>query len=47
MSVEEIQETYAPFPREAILEVMKVASELLDTPHVVLDVNMPNKLTYV
>lgn len=35
MSVEEIQETYSPFPSEAVPEVMKVASELLDTPHVV------------
>jgi len=35
MTVEEIQETYAPFPREAVPEVMKVASELLDVPHVV------------
>lgn len=35
MSVEEIQETYAPFPREAVPEIMKVASEFLDTPHVV------------
>ncbi len=34
MSVEDIQETYAPFPREAIPEIMKVASEVLDTPHV-------------
>ena len=34
MSVEEIQESYAPFPGEAIPEIMKVASELLDTPHV-------------
>ena len=35
MTVEEIQETYAPFPREAVPEIMKVASELLDVPHVV------------
>ncbi len=35
MSVEQIQETYAPFPAEAIPEIMKVASELLDTPNVV------------
>jgi uncharacterized protein (DUF433 family) len=34
MSPEEIESTYAPFPREAIPEIMKVASELLDTPHV-------------
>jgi uncharacterized protein (DUF433 family) len=35
MTAEEIQETYAPFPREAVPEIMKVASELLDVPHVV------------
>lgn len=34
MTVEEIEESYAPFPRQAIPEIMKVASELLDTPHV-------------
>ncbi len=34
MTVEEIAESYAPFPRQAIPEIMKVASELLDTPHV-------------
>jgi uncharacterized protein (DUF433 family) len=34
MSVEEIEATYAPFPREALPEIMKVASELLDNPHV-------------
>src|SRR6516165_5561751 len=34
MSVEEIQQTYAPFPVEAIPEIMKVASEALDTPNV-------------
>ena len=34
MTVEEIEETYAPFPHEAIPELMKVASELLETPHV-------------
>lgn len=34
MSAEEIEESYAPFPREAIPEIMKVSSELLDTPHV-------------
>jgi len=34
MSVEEIENEYAPFPREAIPEIMKVASELLDSPHV-------------
>ena len=35
MSVEEIEESYGPFPHEAIPEIMKVASELLDSPHVV------------
>ena len=34
MSVEEIEQTYAPLPREAIPEIMRVASELLDTVHV-------------
>lgn len=34
MSVEEIEETYGRFPREAILEVMRIASELLDAPNV-------------
>jgi uncharacterized protein (DUF433 family) len=34
MSVDEIAETYAPFPGEAIPEIMKVASELLDSEHV-------------
>jgi len=34
MSVEEIRETYGPFPQEAISEVMKVASEMLDSEHV-------------
>ena len=34
MTAEEIEETYAPFPHEAIPELMKVASELLETPHV-------------
>jgi uncharacterized protein (DUF433 family) len=34
MSLEEIEETYGSFPREAIAEIMRVASELLDTPHV-------------
>ena len=35
MTAKEIQETYAPFPCEAVPEIMKVASELLDVPHVV------------
>lgn len=34
ISPEEIAETYGAFPKEAIPEVMKVASELLDFPHV-------------
>ncbi len=33
MSVEEIEETYGRFPRDAILEVMRVASEALDAPN--------------
>lgn len=34
MSFDEIENEYASFPREAIPEIMKVASELLDSPHV-------------
>ena len=34
MSPEEIEESYGPFPREAIPEILKAASELLDSPHV-------------
>ena len=34
MSVEEIEETYGHIPREAIPEVMRVASEILDSPNV-------------
>ncbi len=34
MSVNEIAQTYGSFPQEAIPEVMKVASELLDSAHV-------------
>ena len=34
MSAEEIAETYGPFPRDAIPEIMKVASELLDSADV-------------
>lgn len=34
MSLEEIQQTYAPFPRHAIPEIMKVASECVDARHV-------------
>jgi len=36
MSVEEIEETYGQFPREAIPEVMRVAPEILDAPNVVV-----------
>jgi len=34
MSVEEIEDTYGRFPHEAIPEIMKAASELLDAPNV-------------
>ncbi len=34
MSAEEIEDSYGPFPHEAIPEVLKAASELLDSPHV-------------
>jgi len=34
MSVEEIEETYGRVPHEAIPEVMRVASEILDAPNV-------------
>jgi uncharacterized protein (DUF433 family) len=34
MSVEEIDETYGQFPHEAIPEMMRVASEILDAPNV-------------
>ena len=34
MSIEEIEASYGPFPHDAIQEVLKAASELLDTPHV-------------
>lgn len=34
ISPEEIAETYGAFPKEAIPEVMRVASALLDSPHV-------------
>jgi hypothetical protein len=34
MSVEEIEETYGRFPHEAIPEVMRAASEVVDTPNV-------------
>jgi uncharacterized protein (DUF433 family) len=31
MTVEEIEETYGAFPHEALAEIMKAASEVLDT----------------
>jgi uncharacterized protein (DUF433 family) len=34
MSPEEIEDTYGAFPREAITEIMRVASEVLDAAHV-------------
>jgi len=34
MTVQEIEETYGSFPREAMPEIMRVASEILDAPHV-------------
>ena len=34
MSAKEIAQTYGPFPQEAIPEIMKVASDLLDSGHV-------------
>ena len=34
MSVEDIEETYGRVPHEAIPEVMRVASEILDAPNV-------------
>ncbi len=34
MSAEEIADTYGAFPKEAIQEIMKVASELADSEHV-------------
>jgi uncharacterized protein (DUF433 family) len=34
MSVEEIEATYGSFPREAIPEIMKLASEFLDALNV-------------
>jgi uncharacterized protein (DUF433 family) len=34
MSGDEIAQTYGAFPQEAIPEIMKVASELLDSEHV-------------
>ena len=34
MSLEEIDETYGRLPREAIPEMMRIASEILDAPNV-------------
>ena len=34
MSLDEIDQTYAPFPHEAVSEIMKLSSELLDQPDV-------------
>ena len=34
MTIEEIEDTYGPFPHESIPEMMKVASDLLDAPNV-------------
>jgi uncharacterized protein (DUF433 family) len=34
MNLDEIEETYGQFPHEAIPEVMRVASEILDAPNV-------------
>jgi uncharacterized protein (DUF433 family) len=34
MSLEEIENNYAPFPHEAMPEILKVASDLLDSPNV-------------
>jgi uncharacterized protein (DUF433 family) len=35
MSVQEIEETYGAFPHEALPEIMKAASEVMDTAGVV------------
>ncbi len=34
MSVEEIEDIYGSFPHDAIPEIMRAASEVLDAPHV-------------
>jgi len=34
MTLDEVEETYGPFPREALAEVLKVASEAVDRPNV-------------
>ena len=34
MTAEEIESTYGPFPREALPEILRAASEALDSPDV-------------
>ena len=34
LTVDEIEETYGSFPREALPEIMRVASEMVDNVHV-------------
>ena len=34
MEVKEIEQTYGKFPHEALPEIMRVASEILDAPNV-------------
>ena len=34
MSIEEIEETYGPIPHDAVPEIMRAASEILDAPNV-------------
>ena len=34
MTIDEIEETYGWFPKEALPEVMRAAAEILDTPNV-------------
>ena len=34
MTVEDIEQTYGTFPREAMSEVMRVASEIVEAPNV-------------
>lgn len=34
MSLDDIEQTYGSLPREALPEIMRAASELLDAPHV-------------
>ncbi len=33
MSTEEITQTYGPFPKDTLAEILKLASELLDSEH--------------